>query len=469
MIQSYKDLIYLKDIEVTKLHNGYFSQDNKRVFKDTSGSTKDDENTYNLIMSDKEKLLDRNNPLRFIFSHTALKEGWDNPNVFQVCMLREVGSEITQRQQIGRGLRLPVNANGDRIHDSSINRLTVIANESYENFARNLQEEFEAEGVKFNREYIKNINQRRTLTLNKKVLLSEDFKILCDKIKPRTRYKVKFSTKDLIAKAVKLIAARASEIKSPSIITTKHQILITAKGIENELLRIDGKNIKAYRKTLPDIITFLQDQTKLVRSTICDILRYSDSWRYFYKNPQAFMDMAAKQINNAMRELIFNEDRDDGIIYEKIDNFNLDIRLINQDIHKEIMRYVTNLYEVTNKDKTLYNFVEYSSDIEKTFTKNLDTNEQVKLFFKLPEWFNIPTPIGTYTLDWAIVLVSNNREKLYLIRETKASTDKKNLRLAENIKVNCGKKHFNAINVDFDIAVNLIDILKNLRIKNPKV
>lgn len=112
-----------------KIHNGYFSQDKKGRVKDTSGETQADADTYNLIMKDKETLLDMNNPLRFIFSHTALREGWDNPNVFQICTLNETKSEIKKRQEIGRGLRLAVNQDGVRCYDRNINRLTVVANE----------------------------------------------------------------------------------------------------------------------------------------------------------------------------------------------------------------------------------------------------------------------------------------------------------------------------------------------------
>lgn len=122
-----------------KIHNGYFSQDKKGRVKDTSGETQADADTYNLIMKDKETLLDMNNPLRFIFSHTALREGWDNPNVFQICTLNETKSEIKKRQEIGRGLRLAVNQDGVRCYDRNINRLTVVANESYNDFAKALQ------------------------------------------------------------------------------------------------------------------------------------------------------------------------------------------------------------------------------------------------------------------------------------------------------------------------------------------
>ena len=146
---QYRDLI---PFPVNRLHNGYFSQDRKGQAKDTKGNTQADEDTYALIMRDKERLLDPSEPLRFIFSHTALKEGWDNPNVFQICTLREVGTELERRQQIGRGLRLPVNDQGERVHDEHLNRLTVIASERYEEFAQALQTEYEQDyGIRFGR------------------------------------------------------------------------------------------------------------------------------------------------------------------------------------------------------------------------------------------------------------------------------------------------------------------------------
>ena len=143
----YKGLI---PSSVAEVHNGYFSQDKQGHAKDTRGNTADDDDTYSLIMRDKERLLDPNVPLRFIFSHSALREGWDNPNVFQICTLNETQSAEKKRQEIGRGLRLPVNETGERVHDETVNRLTVIANESYEDFARTLQTEFEEDfGIKF--------------------------------------------------------------------------------------------------------------------------------------------------------------------------------------------------------------------------------------------------------------------------------------------------------------------------------
>ena len=146
---QYKDLPWLKE-PVARLHNGYFAQDKKGVLRDTAGDTQADDDVYNLIMKDKERLLSLDEPLRFIFSHSALREGWDNPNIFQICTLNETKSAMKKRQEIGRGLRLPVDQEGKRVFDESVNRLYIMANESYEEFAKALQTEYEEDcGVTF--------------------------------------------------------------------------------------------------------------------------------------------------------------------------------------------------------------------------------------------------------------------------------------------------------------------------------
>ena len=146
---KYKSLEWLK-LPADQLHKGYFSEDKKHILKDTSGATQADDDTYTLIMKDKERLLSNEEPLRFLFSHSALREGWDNPNVFQICTLNETQSVVKKRQEIGRGLRLPVNQDGQRVFDEAVNKLYVVANESYEDFARGLQAEYEEDcGVTF--------------------------------------------------------------------------------------------------------------------------------------------------------------------------------------------------------------------------------------------------------------------------------------------------------------------------------
>ena len=139
------------------LHQGYFARDGKGKFKDSreGASTTADTSAFELIMKKKETLVsfpdgkDPDKDVAFIFSHSALKEGWDNPNVFQICTLVETNDTLTKRQKIGRGLRLPVNQDGERSYDPDVNVLTVIANESYERFASDLQTEFERDGYRF--------------------------------------------------------------------------------------------------------------------------------------------------------------------------------------------------------------------------------------------------------------------------------------------------------------------------------
>ena len=135
----------LESYGIEKIHDGYFAQDRKGKWKDTKGTTLDDDSVYDKIMKNKEQLLSSGEPLRFIFSHSALKEGWDNPNVFQICTLNETKSAFKKRQEIGRGLRLPVNQKGERIKVEWINKLTVVANESYEQFCKTLQSEYESD------------------------------------------------------------------------------------------------------------------------------------------------------------------------------------------------------------------------------------------------------------------------------------------------------------------------------------
>lgn len=151
---AYKDLLPSHPEHAKDVHDGYFSIDKKGGWAETTESNnagrENAERGYNLIMKNKEKLLSFSNPVRFIFSHSALKEGWDNPNVFQICSLREMGSERERRQTLGRGLRLCVNQEGERVRDDSINILTVVASENYEAYAERLQSEIESEtGIRF--------------------------------------------------------------------------------------------------------------------------------------------------------------------------------------------------------------------------------------------------------------------------------------------------------------------------------
>lgn len=518
---------------IEKIHDGYFSKDRRGQWKNSStGSSIDDDKTYNLIMRDKERLLDLNQPLRFIFSHSALREGWDNPNVFQICTLNESASTEKKRQEIGRGLRLPVNQSGERVHDENINRLTIIANESYEDFARSLQNEMEDDlDIKFGyigkvafakilrekssgektaigqeesakiwqelrdgdyidgegkildkfdpnnrhfkleisnkyddikdevidemKEYIfknrvVNVRERRTLKLNKQVQLSPEFKGLWSKIKQRTRYRVAFETSKLIECASERIK-KLARIRAPRVVTTRVGIDISVAGVsagdplEEKSHEVDGVRV------LPDILAYLQKETELTRHTLVKILKQSGRLSDFQINPQRFMSSAAQEIQYALRELMLS-----GIQYEKVDNYYWDMQRIEKEAESGIVRYLNNLYEVQNQNKCLFDMIEFDSEIEKQFAKDLDANEHIRLFVKLPSWFKIDTPIGPYNPDWAFV--TERDEKLYFVRETKSSTYDGELRVNEHQKIQYGERHFESIGVNYDVVKKLSDV-----------
>ena len=520
----YKDLL---KFPLEKLHDGYFAADKKGILKDTSGSTLADEDVYNKIMKNKEQLLSLDEPLRFIFSHSALREGWDNPNVFQICTLNETKSEMKKRQEIGRGLRLPVNQQGERIFDETINRLTVIANESYEDFARKLQTEIEEDfnvhfgavsknafakiiqvindqettlgdeksqkiweelkqqghidedgkiQPKFNptdkyfevklspefqdakhqvidivqgylfSEHVVNRNNRKTLKINKMIYLDDEFRKLWDKIKPKTTYSVEYDTDVLIEKASKAIR-EMDRIEKIKIVYKKAEMDIQEKGIETKELRVQeiSASYSEDKTNLPDILAYLQKETELTRNTIVRILINSGRIEEFPLNPQKFMDSVARLIKNDLHKLIV-----DGIKYKKIVGQEYEMRLFEE---TEIISYLNNLIEVK---KSVYDAIEYDSEIEKRFAESLDMRDDIKLFVKLPSWFKIDTPIGTYNPDWAIV--KHEDDTLYLVRETKGIKDFEKLRNIEADKIRCAKRHFRELQVDFKTVVEANEV-----------
>jgi type III restriction enzyme len=146
----------------------------------------------------------------------------------------------------------------------------------------------------------------------------------------------------------------------------------------------------------------------------------------------------------------------DGIKYERVAGEYWEQSRLERDAEEGIVRYLTNLYEVKNSHKTLYDAIEYESEVEKQFARDLDSNENVKMFVKLPAWFKIETPIGSYNPDWAFV--TEREEKLYFVRETKSSVDGEELRTRENQKIACGRKHFDTLAVDYDVVTSLQEV-----------
>lgn len=438
---------------IQEIHNGYFSQDKKGKVKDSKEDriNKDDEDTFSLIMKEKEKLLDLNNSLRFIFSHSALREGWDNPNVFQICTLNETKSEIKKRQEIGRGLRLAVDQTGKRIYDQNVNRLTVIANEAYDDFAKALQKEIEEDcGVSFTGR-IKNKQERKVVKYRKGFEADPKFLEIWEKIKFKTTYRVDYETAELVVLAAKAIK-ELPEIKAPSLRSTKIGITMTGEGVGTNFVGEKVESYGSYFWKIPDILGYIQNKTELTRSTIEEILTKSGRLKDVLKNPQLFLDLASEVIKKTLNNIMIN-----GIKYQKINGSEYEMSLFES---QELELYLNDFtFNVQNPTKTIFEeFIPLDSGVESQFAKDCETSEQIKFYFKLPNWFKIPTPIGNYNPDWALVFEDDH--KIYFVAETKETgsyeVDLNKLREEEQLKIKCGKAHFKEFaNLEYLVVKNV--------------
>lgn len=522
-------------VPVEEVHNGYFSVDGKKKVKNTTGSSKEDETTYNIIMKDKEDLLTMYDEeksktkaahkLRFIFSHSALKEGWDNPNVFQICTLIESKDTITKRQKIGRGLRIAVNQDGERVPGFDVNTLTVMANESYDDFAKGLQTEYEEEGMefglfksdifsslviavdehtgiktplghehseklvsylkeqkyiddkhkgtielakaikentfeipqefeviapdikeriieaieqKFNVEkiQIKDNAKKEQIKLNKEAL-SGPFLELWGRIKYKTNYTIEIDTEKFIEQAANKLNDELI-IRINKLEYERHKIETTEAGISTvkEESTVFATTEREYEKA-PDILMYLQNETKLKRKTLIQILKDSGTLSDFKRNPQMYMMEAARIINAAKRMAMV-----DGIKYEKVaGNEVYDQSLF---LKEEIDTYSDSIVPVSN-NRSPYDHIVVDSSVEREFAEACEKDRNVKFYIKLPAEFKIKTPLGMYNPDWALALEKDGKDHLYFIVETKGSIASEDLRPTELAKIRCGEKHFKAI------------------------
>ncbi|MGO8683135.1 MAG: type III restriction-modification system endonuclease [Thermoleophilia bacterium] len=526
---QYAALAWLKE-PVERLHNGYFAQDKKGVVKDSreGRDTQADDDVYALIMQDKERLLSVDEPLRFIFSHSALREGWDNPNVFQICTLNETRSAIKKRQEIGRGLRLPVDQDGKRVFDESINRLYVMANESYEEFARALQSEYEEDcGVTFGKvpltafaklsrvvdggeqpigraaaeelraalveqklldsagriqpafdprragfalelppahaelapavidllsaykieRHIRRDRDERTNRLRREVTLTPEFKALWDRIKPRTTYHVEFDSEELVKHAVDAIKLMPA-IDKPRIRVSAGRLSVEKGGVTAAPSSAAEERVEHADEPIPDVLAYLQNETELTRSTLVRILRASGRVGELFHNPQQFLDAVATILKHELHRLLV-----DGIKYERVGGTGTEAEwqmLLFK--NEELVNYLSAL-PVHN---SVYEYVAYDSEVEREFARQLDARDDIKLFVKLPRWFEIDTPVGKYNPDWAIL--KEDGGPLYLVRETKGTRDFLKLRTSEADKVRCGQQHFAALGVPFAVVVSANEV-----------
>ena len=511
---------------VEDVHGGYFSIDRKGAWTDTAENTQvnrdNAERAYNLIMKDKEKLLSLAEPLKFIFSHSALREGWDNPNVFQICALRDIRTERERRQTIGRGLRLCVNQEGERLRGFDLNTLTVIAGESYEDFAENLQREIEEDtGIRFGvvephqfaqilvaedeeerlgversrilydyleasghidrrgriqdslkdairdntlvlpaefeeqrdqvvtvlrrlagRLEVRNADERQAVRPRQAVLDGAEFRALWDRIKHKTTYRVDFDNEKLIDECARALA-KAPPIPRTRLQWRKADIAIGQAGVEateiagSATVALEGAEIE-----LPDILTELQDRTQLTRRSIYRVLTGSGRLADFKRNPQQFIELAGRAINQCKRRALV-----DGIRYRRVGHGDYYAQELFE--QEELTGYLRNMLDT---EKSVYEKVVYESAVERDFADQLEKNQLIRVYAKLPGWFTLPTPLGSYNPDWAVLVHSDAGERLYLVVETKGTALVDALRATEAAKIECGKAHFEALGVREDRA-----------------
>ena len=283
---------------------------------------------------------------------------------------------------------------------------------------------------------IKNADDKKEVKLNKQVVLSDDFKELWEQIKYKTTYRVNFDEDKLVEECARQISINGT-VGKIKYLHSKATNKITKVGVEIDENTIKNEfsdcNIIDYK--LPDIVTYLQNETNLTRKNIVDILIKSKKLESFKNNPQKFIDICVNIIKKTMNLFIV-----DGITYQKLGNeYYYSQELFEEN---ELFGYLSKNMYLNKENKSLYDYTIYDSNIEESFAKSFNENDNVKLFTKLPSWFKIDTPLGTYNPDWAVLIEKDNSEKLYFVVESKGADLGLDLRTAENAKIDCGKKTF---------------------------
>ncbi len=440
----------LKGLDAAAVHRGYFAM-KKEEYLERESSIAENHEAYELIMKDKERLLSLDEPTEFIFSHSALKEGWDNPNIFNICTLRMTSSPLRKRQEIGRGMRLCVNQNGERVFDSTINRLSVVANESYADYVAKLQSEFEEDGIYEAMPAPHNAKKRRLVKTKKDFKKDENFQALWSHISKKTRYLVDIDTPNLIERAAKKI--KELVIPKPQIKIERAGITLTKEGVVARVLGSEEREASQRLMAL-DLIDYIKKETKLTRKTIAEMLTNANNFTAVYNNASRFVFEASQIIKE---ELI--KDYVGQISYEVLpESFSVEQ-------FQDVPSYQDAVQPVAN---SIYDAITFDSNVEKDFAIKIDHDERIKLFIKLPGWFSIDTPVGGYNPDWAIITAKvdlrgvESKEKVYFIIETKGND---NLRSVEQLKIDAAKKHFSVIDVRYK-KVNNYDEFKEEYTRN---
>lgn len=561
---------YLKSTcsDVSSVHKGYFSIDKKGHAIDSKlkrGSEfSDDISAYDLILKNKERLLSFEEPTRFIFSHSALREGWDNPNVFQICTLKHSDSNTAKRQEVGRGLRLCVNQGGNRmdiqalgesIHD--INTLTVVASESYKTFVTDLQSDIktvlydrptEATSEYFKGKYVKvdgeptliddkiandiefYLIQNGYVDMDRKVtdkyredikngtvadlpeklkpmaegihmliqfvyddsvlkdmfsdgheskvkdnplnenFAKKEFQALWREINHKYAYTVEFDSDELIKKSIEHINDKLfiSELQYTTTIgRQKSEINEYELSRSDSFVRESSGTYTLKHAEVSqikyDLIGKIAEATTLTRKTISKILQgiRIDKLYMFQNNPEEFITKVSRLINEQKATMIVEH-----ISYDTIEG-EYDSTIFTAEKNTQSFEKAF-LAKKAIQDYVFTDGVAEKS-IERKFAEDLDAAEEVCVYAKLPRTFQIPTPVGNYSPDWAIAFYEGKVKHIFFVAETKGTMESLELRPIEQAKISCAKKLFNEMSTskvryhDVDSYQSLLNVMNSIK------
>ncbi|RLD56719.1 MAG: hypothetical protein DRJ01_14855, partial [Bacteroidetes bacterium] len=443
---------------IEMIQGSYFAKTGKNEFTDNETSMRKNKDVFDAILKDKEGLLSYgdsiSNKIEFIFSHSALGVGWDNPNIFNIATLSNSFSEIKKRQEIGRGLRICVNTDGQRVYDKlnvddseRINQLTVIPNETYETFVTQYQEEIKEvygtlrAGAGMTHTHKGKPQNEVRFKRSKDDTVNDTFKRFWKALAKKTDYTVGFNEDTLIERSIEglnniEIADYIAEVSSRTIGS------ITEEGIVDEFGGTENYKLKAHFTVL-DLVEEISENTSLSYNTTFKIVDGIVK-ENFAKNPPLFIQQATSLIRNIEMEEMLR---------------GLDYHLINEDFPFEFEEYVRNVDNknyVDTPKRGVFDKMIIDSTIERNFALATDSDDEVICFLKLPAYYKIPTPIGEYNPDFGIVmkrksLRDGKESEFYFVIETKGTNDindKKALKESEIYKIECALKHFKTLGVE---------------------
>ena len=442
--------------QVSQCQGSYFAKTGKGDYTDNERSMYSNKELFDLILRDKEQLLSLGHPVEFIFSHSALGVGWDNPNVFNIATLNQSYSELKKRQEIGRGLRICVNQEGERVYDSpntaageEINLLTVIPNETYETFVQQYQSEIEevygtdkaASELRHTHKGEKRTERR--ISRNEQHFKSSSFRAFWKKVAQKTDYKVSFNDdSELIRKSVEVINEIRSKASLIEVELRKIKSITEDQGIEAS---DPGRETKKSTATFApiDLIEEIEDKTGLARPTAVKIVEGINNRAEITKNPPLFLQEAIRIIQNTQLDEMIR-----ALDYSTTgEHFELD------EFQQHIISHTDRIVETPTRG--LYDHVVWDSEIERAFAEKADVDAEVVCFLKLPAFYKIETPVGTYNPDFGLVLkrrkIRDDASAYYFVVETKGTNDindRKTLTRDEIYKIKCAMKHFKALGVE---------------------